>query len=394
MGAASKIAAKDLRLRIRDRSVFILAVLVPLALALIFDAVFGSALEQGELSLEYGVVDEDHSDLSLIFLDTLRAIEGEGVLTLTVFDGRSEADAAVESGEMDAYFLVSEGLGAAVAQGGSGRIEVVGEVDAPTSTQIATSIAEQFGAGVATAQLSVSTSAAMLGAEPTEEQIAAWTEAAVAAERPFMFSDVSAATRQLDAPTYFAAGMAVFFLFFTVQFGVSGLLEEERQGTLSRLMSAPIGRMSVVAGKAILAFVIGIVATTILIGATRLLIGASWGAPWGVVMLVVAGVLCSIGIMGLVASAAKTPEGAGNMGAIVAVILGMLGGVFFPIGSGDDLLSKLQFITPHAWFMRGLGDLADGAEWTAALPATAALLVFAAVSSVVAVGLLRRRYRG
>jgi ABC-2 type transport system permease protein len=209
-----------------------------------------------------------------------------------------------------------------------------------------------------------------------------------------MFSDVSAATRQLDAPTYFAAGMAVFFLFFTVQFGVSGLLEEERQGTLSRLMSAPIGRMSVVAGKAILAFVIGIVATTILIGATRLLIGASWGAPWGVVMLVVAGVLCSIGIMGLVASAAKTPEGAGNMGAIVAVILGMLGGVFFPIGSGDDLLSKLQFITPHAWFMRGLGDLADGAEWTAALPATAALLVFAAVSSVVAVGLLRRRYRG
>lgn len=394
MGAAFRIAAKDLRLRTRDRSVFILAILVPLALALIFDAVFGSALEQGELSLEYGVVDEDHSDLSQVFVDTLRAIEADGVLTLVVFESQPDADEAIENEEQDAYFLVSEGLGAAVGEGSSGKIEVVGNVDAPTSTQIATSIAEQFGAGVATAQLSVATAAATLGTEPAEEQIAAWTEAAIAAERPFVFTDVSAATRQLDAPTYFAAGMAVFFLFFTVQFGVSGLLEEDRQGTLARLMSAPIGRMSVVVGKAILAFVIGIVSTMILIVATRFLIGASWGAPMGVVLLVVAGVLCSIGIMGLVASAAQTPEGAGNMGAIVAVILGMLGGVFFPIGSGDDLLSKLQFITPHAWFMRGLGDLADGAEWTAALPATLALLSFAAVSGLIATALLRRRYRG
>ena len=394
MGAAARIAGKDLRLRIRDRSVFILAILVPLALSLIFDAVFGSALEQGELNLEYGIVDEDHSDLSQIFLDTLRSIEADGVLVLTAFDVRSDAEAAVENGDQDAYFLIPEGLGEAVIQGGAGRIEVVGDVDATTSTQIATSIAEQFGAGVATAQLSVSTAAATLDSEPSDEQISEWTETAVATERPFVLTDESAATRQLDSATYFAAGMAIFFLFFTVQFGVSGLLEEERQGTLARLMSAPIGRMSVVAGKAILAFVIGVVSTTILILATRFLIGASWGAPLGVALLVMAGVLCSIGIMGLVASAAKSPEGAGNMGAIVAVILGMLGGVFFPIGSGEDLLSRLQFITPHAWFMRGLGDLADGAEWTAAIPATGALLVFALVSGLIAVALLRRRYRG
>ena len=55
-------------------------------------------------------------------------------------------------------------------------------------------------------------------------------------------ADVAATTKELDVTTYYAAGMAVFFLFFTVQFGVASLLEERKEGTLSRLLAAPIGR--------------------------------------------------------------------------------------------------------------------------------------------------------
>jgi ABC-2 type transport system permease protein len=103
-------------------------------------------------------------------------------------------------------------------------------------------------------------------------------------------------------------------------------------------------------------------------------------------------VLSAVGIMGLVAAVAKTPEGAGNLGAIIAVILGMLGGVFFQLGSGDDLLSRLTLITPHAWFMEGLASLADGAPWTAALPAVGAIMVFALVTGAISWVLLRRRF--
>ncbi len=394
MSAAGKIAGKDLRLRVRDRSVFILAIIVPLGLSLIFDAVFGSAFEGIDLNLEYGVVDEDESEVSTAFVDTLSQIEADGLFALTVYEDRDSAIADVENSTQNAVFLLTEGVGSGVAGGAPGVIEIVGDIDAPTSTEIATSIAEQFASGVETAQLSVSTAAILSGEAPGPDQIEQWTDSAIAAGQPFALVDESAATRQLDGATYFSAGMAVFFLFFTVQFGVSGLLEEEREGTLARLMAAPIPRLAVVLGKAILAFVIGVVATTVLIVATTILVGADWGAPLGVAMLVVAGVLCAIGVMGLVASVANSPEGAGNVGAIIAVILGMLGGVFFPIGSGDDFLSKLQFITPHAWFMRGLGNLADGAPWTDALPAVAALLLFAAVTGFASWVFLRRRYRG
>ena len=60
--------------------------------------------------------------------------------------------------------------------------------------------------------------------------------------------------------------------------------------------------------------------------------------------------------MGVIAATATSPDGAGNLGAIIAVILGMLGGTFFPIGQGNDLLARLSYLTPHAWFMRGLAD--------------------------------------
>jgi ABC-2 type transport system permease protein len=172
---------------------------------------------------------------------------------------------------------------------------------------------------------------------------------------------------------------------------VLGLLEEERDGTLPRLLAAPVGRAAVVAGKALLAFALGLISITVLVVGTQILMGAEWGAPLGVALLVVAGVLSAVGIMGLVAAGAKTAEGAGNLGSIIAVILGMLGGVFFPIGGSGDLLSRLTYIAPHAWFLRGMGDLANGAQWTSALPSVGAMLVFALVTGSLAWLMLRRK---
>jgi len=389
MGAAARIASKDLKLRIRDRSAFIIGIFAPLALAFIFNVVFGGAFS-GDLELEYGIVDLDGGEVAQAFDEVLTQIESDGLFTLSRYDGAAEAEAAIEADEIAAFFLLGEGLSDAVIEGTSADLSVVGDIDAQTSTQIAASIAEQFGAGVSSTQLAVITAFALLDGPPPEES-ASWGQEAAARGASYSLVDVSAETRQLDGTTYFAAGMAVFFLFFTVQFGVVGLLEEERDGTLARLLAAPISRTSIVGGKALLSFALGVISMTVLVVATQLLMGADWGPPAGVFLLIVTGVLSAVAIMGLVASVARTPDGAGNLGAIIAVTLGLLGGVFFPVGQGDDFLSKLSYLTPHAWFMRGLGDLSGGAEWTAALPAAAAIMAFALVFGVAAWILLKRR---
>lgn len=394
MRTALRIAVKDLKLRLRDRSALIIGIIAPLSLAFILNLVFGSAFDPTQgIGLEYGVVDLDRSEISASFTSVLDEIENEGILELKRFSDVESADEAVEGGEVDSYFLLEPGFGQAVSINSPATIHVVGNIDSPTSTQIAASIADQFATGVESAQLAIATTSQVTSMPVTPAFLASLDGDLQSAAFSYRLDDVSTATRQLDATTYMSAGMAVFFLFFTVGFGVLGLLEEERQGTLTRLMAAPIARASVVGGKAILSFVLGLISMFVLVVATQVLMGATWGAPLGVALLVVAGVLSAVGIIGLVAAVAKTPEGAENLSSIIAVILGMLGGVFFQIGRGDDILSRLTFVTPHAWFMRGLADLADGAPWTAALPATGAILAFAVVTGAISWVLLLRRLR-
>ncbi|HSJ82478.1 MAG TPA: ABC transporter permease [Acidimicrobiia bacterium] len=390
MSAATRIAGKDLKLRLRDRSAFIIGIITPLALAYIFHLVFGNVFASESLDLQIGLVDLDRTEVSGSLGEVLADIEAQGILQVTHFEDTEAADAAVEEGEVGAYIMLGPGLGDAAIQGSSFTIQVIGDIDAQTTTQVASSIASEFGSGIGRAQLSVAT-AVHLGEGPPPADVVTWGEEAALRPPAYTFSDISSETRQLDASTFFAAGMAVFFLLFTVQFGVLGVLEEEENGTLSRLLAAPIGRRSVVLGKALISFSLGVISMTVLIVATHYLMEATWGPALGVAVLVVTGVLAATSIMGLIASVGKSAEGAANLGAIVAVTLGMLGGTFFPIGQGNDVLSRLTYITPHAWFMRGLSEISGGAEWTAALPSAGALLVIALVLGLAAWFMLQRR---
>ena len=101
MKTAFQIALKDLKLRVRDRSAIIIGIVAPLALAFIFNAVFGGAFDPTQgLGLEYGVVDLDESDLSRGFLDVLDQVEDEGILSLASYGSASTADRAIEDNDI------------------------------------------------------------------------------------------------------------------------------------------------------------------------------------------------------------------------------------------------------------------------------------------------------
>jgi ABC-2 type transport system permease protein len=183
--------------------------------------------------------------------------------------------------------------------------------------------------------------------------------------------------------------MAVFFLFFTVQFGVTSLLEERSDGTLARLLAAPISRASVLGGKLLTSFGLGVISMAVLVVATTLLFGADWGDPLGVAVLVVAATLSATGIMAFLATLARNAEQAGNWQSVVAVVLGLLGGTFFPVSQAPGVLSTLTFLAPQAWFLRGLGDLRGGGISVVWVPALA-MLGFAVVTGALALTRLKR----
>ena len=381
MSPSFLIAWKDLRQRVRDRSAIVLAIVVPLGLAAIFSLLFGPASTPSPFA--YAVVDEDHSTISRSFdQQVLSSLEKKGIATVTSKD-EAGARAAVRDGNLDAAFILPAGFADRVQSSAPARIRVVGSVDAATATDVARSVASSYVQGLDAVRVAVAAVSHQGGGlSPAQlRQVAQQTLAEAGAIR---LQDTSAAAHVLDVKTYFAAGMAVFFLLFTVQFGVSSLIEERSEGTLARILAAPVRRRSILVGKLMTSVALGVVSLTVLVVGTSVLLGASWGNPLGVAMLIVAGVLAATGITSVVASLAKTQEQAGSWQAVVAVSLGLLGGSFFPIQQSGSLMATASLVTPHAWFMRGLGSLAGGGSPLDVLPAVGALLLIAAVTGAVA----------
>jgi ABC-2 type transport system permease protein len=92
-----------------------------------------------------------------------------------------------------------------------------------------------------------------------------------------------------------------------------------------------------------------------------------------------------MGIMGAVSTLARTYDQASSMGMVVAIVLALLGGSFFPVFLAPGFIAELSLVTPHAWWFRGFGDIqADGATVVDALPAAAILALFGAVFGSIA----------
>jgi ABC-2 type transport system permease protein len=386
--AAWLIFGKDLRARLRDRSAPLIGIVVPLALAFIFNVIF-SGISGDSGAIKLGVVNADHGSASQAFTrQVLPAVNRSGLITIRTEPSAGRARALAANGTLDAVIVIPAGFSARVAAGQPASLQVIGNVDASIAAEVARSIAESYAAELNRVRLSVATVLAGPGGAGGASPQALAAQAAAAAT-PVAVSDVSAQTKELDNKSFFAAGMAVFFLFFTVQFGVTSLLEERSDGTLARLLAAPISRASILGGKLLTSFGLGVISMAVLVVATSLLFGADWGNPLGVAILIVAAIASAMGIMSLIASVARNAEQAANWQSVVSVVLGLLGGTFFPVSQAPGVLSTLTFAAPQAWFLRGLGDLRGGSLSVIWVPVLA-MLGFAVVTGGLALFRLRR----
>lgn len=384
MRAAALIMLKDLRQRVRDRSIFLWGIIAPLGLAAIFSLVLGGITDTQNLDISYGVVDEDGGAQAALFIEeVLEPLNDEGLFNIEPMGSEAEADQRTGDGEVEATFLLPAGFSDAVGAGQPASILVIGNVDSPTFSQVARSIAGQYAGQVNTINASLFTYLALSGEAPDPATLEPLVGEVLAVTPPLTLVDSEAASKQLSAATFYSAAMAILFLFLTVQFGVLGLLEERQNETMRRLLAAPISRRSIIFGKALTSFVIGLASMAILVIGTTLLLGAEWGDPLGVAILVLAGVIAAMGIMFVVTAFAKTPEQAGNLQSIIAFVLAMLGGAFFPVAA-EGILGRLSLLTPHAWFLRGLGDLATGSGVEGAFPAALYVALFGIVTGGIA----------
>jgi ABC-2 type transport system permease protein len=376
--ALRTITAKDLRQRLRDKSFFLLGILTPLALAFVLNLVFGD-LSEGELEITMGVVDSDGSPISDQLTGSLLDLDGVGAIEVTALDPAGDPEAALEERTLDAVVVIPAGFGAGVMSAQAPDLTLLENPDRPVQASVVESIVDGVTTDIERTRL-LAAAGGQLGVEPG----VATPATGVAFTQQWPGGQV------LDVTSRLMAGMAIMFVFFTVAFGVTTLLEEKENGTLARLLAAPIPRNAILGAKALVSYTLGVLATMILFITATVLMGAEWGSWLGVVALVLTACLTAVALMAIVAGLAKRAEGAGAVQSIIAVGLALLGGSWFPV-SGEGVLGLLARMTPHFWFLEGLEDLASAASWTVVWPSVVALGIIAVVAGIPAAVLLRRK---
>ena len=139
---------------------------------------------------------------------------------------------------MEAAIIVPAGFSAATLAGSGTEVELVVDPDATISSQVARSVLDGFANEVNAVQLTVATAISAAGGFPDPAATTAIVERARAMVDPIAIIDVAAADRQASFATYYAAAMAIVFVFFAAQFGLISLHAERRAGTLG----SPAGR--------------------------------------------------------------------------------------------------------------------------------------------------------
>ena len=384
MGAVLVIALKDLRQRLRDRSALVLGFIAPLAVAWLVSAAFGST---ETFHMDVGVVDRDHGQVAAGFQSFLRSPELSDLLTVTVVGSEAEARSKVDEGTLDSAFVLPEGFSTAVLSGAGRPISVLGSVDSSIATQVARSLASSFTAQLDAVRLSVATA---VEAGAPHAQAAAIADAAAKIRPPETVVAQSASTRTIDAISYYAPGMGIFFMFFAISFGSRGFFLERAGGTMERLVAAPITPGAVLLGKSLATFVYGVTSLGTVALFTSLVFGAYWGPVPAVVALVLALALVLVGLTALVIALARTERQAEALSSILVFGLVLLGGNFIFISAAPPLLRSLSLLTPNGWALRAFTDLAGGADWTAVVTPVLVLLAFALATGGAAVALRRR----
>jgi len=177
-------------------------------------------------------------------------------------------------------------------------------------------------------------------------------------------------------------GFSVMFVMMGVLFGVAfGLHDEREWGAITRLLIAPIPRMSVLGGKLLARFVVGLVQLSLLFAYGHLVFGLSLGhAPVALALVMMAVVFSMTGFSLLVSAFARTREQVIPLGLTLIMVFCALGGCWWPLYQMPPWLRQVAQLTFTAWAMEGFHDviLRDRGVLDV-LPAVGVLLAYGAV---------------
>jgi ABC-2 type transport system permease protein len=328
------IAKSDLRINFRDRMFFFWLLLFPLLFAFVFGMAFRGSSE-GDQRISLDIINRDTGLLSQALLgeikhekyditlkdeideETIRALIIPGTFTADILAGRQvelllkqKENRNLEAGQ-SAYSLILKGI-----------IKILARV-------------------VQTAPEDQADLEARFGETELERLVILKTEiAGQAREAPSGF-------------THSIPGTMVMFLLFTVlMYGGIGILQERRQGILSRLSASPATFVDIIAGKWISRVILGLMQITILLLAGWLLFKVNPGGSLPGLFLIALFFSASIaGLSIFLGSLFRREEALIIVNILAANFMAALGGCWWPLEIVPKTIRTMGYLLPTGWTM-------------------------------------------
>jgi len=350
-----------------------------LAMPLVFAYIFGSAMRGGGAQATWiPVVNLDHHELADMFIDQLRE-EGYWI------DVKG-AEAQLELKLKWPYgIVIPAGFGEALLAGQPVKLPLVkGEGAADKFLEVQSRLTHaivRFTEGLVLADIS--------HRGWTNESMTALKEALA---RPQLLTMTRRGHRTLrPPPTGFSQSLPGMLVMFVMQmiltYGGATLVKDRAGGQLSRLITAPLLRFEVYAGKVLARVLLAILQAIVLLICGSILFRVPLGDHPLFLLPVVLSLAAFAGCLGILGGIVCQTEKQVILLAIFgSMILSALGGCWWPIEIVPDLFKTIAMFTPSYWAMHALQSiLYFGRSYEVLTLECPVLLGFAALFGLLAV---------
>jgi ABC-2 type transport system permease protein len=406
------IGIKDLKLMFRDRAALTFMLLAPFLLTIGMGFVTGrfSGGSSGLSDIPVVIVNLDKQDLGNALEDLFNSEDLADLMEPTASDSPETARQLIDSDGASAAIIIPEGFTESIipaegtmfeqaAEPETVQIEVYTNPSRSTSAGVVKAIVDEFVSRVEEGRMSGMTSIVGLvssglvspqNAESEAQQLFQNMGETESTAITLKTNKEGAEAVEFDLLAYFAPGMALMFLMYTVSYGGRSILAERAQGTLPRLMISPTQTFQVLGGKVLGIFFMGVAQVGILILASTVFFQVKWGDALGVTVLILAAVFGATGWGMLITALARTPAQVGSTGSAIMLIFGILGGSFINLEQFPPLMQTISKITPNAWGLDGFTTLALGGTLKNLTEPITALLIMGVVLFGISVVLFNR----
>jgi ABC-2 type transport system permease protein len=396
------LAAKDLRLLVRDRGGVFFTFFFPVLFAVFFGTVFGGGGGQRGAT-RIALVDLDGSPRAIALAG---ALDAEARIEVVPLDSEDEAVQAVRRGRHAAVVVIPPGFGEASLLRGeplelrlgvdpSRHAEaglIRGLVTAKAFEQLGSLFTDVDAARDAARDAIASLETAdinpaqrlVLGAFfrsfdtfLDEGDKTGVFERDTATDAPAFNPvniealDLTADTTGRPATAYavsFPQGIVWGVMGCAAGFGIS-LVTERSRGTLTRLRTAPIPPGRILLGKGLACFLTTIGVAAMLLAIAALIFGVRPGSAVLLAAAVGAIAVGFVGVMMLLSTLGRTEAAAGGIGWAVLLVFAMIGGGMVPLMAMPAWMGPLSHASPVKWAILAL----EGAIWRGFTPAEMAV---------------------